>query len=143
MRTKILYAYCPACDYENTFLTNTKYRKRLQALKWPSLHWRCENCGKKFDSEIQWLTLGVEGWCAFWLYHYRLNWKIPGIAFLACALFVTAAFYFDTHMPPWFQALTMLVMFIGFGAGFLLLREIPYAYPVYVVNDRRGNWRGI
>ena len=29
----------------------------------------------------------------------------------------------------------------GFGAGFLLLREIPYAYPVYVVNDRRGNWR--
>jgi hypothetical protein len=36
----------------------------------------------------------------------------------------------------------MLVMFIGFGAGFLLLREIPFAYPVYVVNDRRGNWRG-
>ena len=48
--------------------------------------------------------------------------KIPGIAFLACALFVAAAFYFDTHMPMWFQALTMLVMFIGFGAGFLLLR---------------------
>jgi hypothetical protein len=24
------------------------------------------------------------------------------------------------------------------GAGFLLLREVPYAYPVYVVNERRG-----
>ena len=142
MRTKILYAYCPRCDYENTFHTNKKYRKRMQMEHWPSLVWKCEYCGRKFRSEILWLHLGFEGWCAFWLYHHHFNWKIPGIAFLACALFVSAAFYFDTHMPMWFQALTMLVMFIGFGAGFLLLREIPFAYPVYVVNERRGNWRG-
>jgi transposase-like protein len=63
MRTKILYAYCPHCDYENTFHTSRKYRKGLKMLKWPSLAWRCENCGKKFDSEIQWLTVGFEGWC--------------------------------------------------------------------------------
>ena len=97
MRTKILYAYCPHCDYENTFHASRKYRKGLKTLKWSRLAWRCENCGKKFDSEIQWLTLGFEGWCAFWLYH--------------------------------------------FGAGFLLLREIPYAYPVYIVNNR-GHRKG-
>ena len=142
MRTKILYAYCPHCDYENTFHTNKKYRKRMQMEHWPSLVWKCEYCGRKFRSEILWLHLGFEGWCAFWLYNYRLNWKIPGIAVLACALFVAISVYFDRHLPAWFQPLSLLVTFIGFGAGFLLLREIPYAYPVYVVNDRRGNWRG-
>lgn len=141
MRTKVLYAYCPECEYENTFLTDRKYRKRLQAFKWPGLTWRCENCGKKFDSEIRWLTVGFEGWCAFWLYHYHFNWKIPGIAFLVCALFVAISIYFDRHLPAWFHPLIMLVTFIGMGAGFLLLREIPFAYPVYVVNERRENWR--
>lgn len=51
-----------------------------------------------------------------------------------CALFVALTFYFDANLPLWLQGLSMLVMFIGMGAGFLLLREIPYAYPVYVVN---------
>ena len=141
MRTKFLYAYCPACDYQNTFLTDKKYRKGLQGLKWPSLTWRCENCGKKFESRIQWITTDFEGWCAFWLYEYHFNWKIPGAVFLACALFVAITVYFNSYVPAWFQGLIMLVAFIGMGAGFLLLREIPFAYPVYVVNDRRGRWR--
>jgi hypothetical protein len=138
MKAKILYADCPACGYQNTFLTNRKYRKGLQTFKWPCLTWRCDNCGEKFDSKIQWMTLGFEGWCAFWLYHYRFNWKIPGIAILVCALFVTIAVYFDSYLRAWLQPLAMLVAFIGMGAGFLLLREIPYAYPVYLVNERRG-----
>ena len=142
MRTKILYAYCPHCQYQNTFHTNKKYRKRMQAEHWPSLVWKCEYCCRKFHSEIHWLHLGFEGWCGFWLYQYHFNWKVPGIAVLACALFVAIGVYFDRHLPAWFQSLSLLVTFIGFGAGFLLLREIPYAYPVYVVNDRRGNWRG-
>ncbi len=137
MKTKILYAYCPECDCYNTFQANRKYRKKMQAEYWPSLVWTCEDCGRKFESKIQWLTLGFESWCAFWLYQYQFSWKIPGIVVLACVLFVTGTFYFDAHLPLWLQGLSMLVMFIGMGAGFLLLREIPYAYPVYVVN-----WRG-
>ena len=27
METKILYAYCPACDYQNTCVTDRKYRR--------------------------------------------------------------------------------------------------------------------
>jgi hypothetical protein len=137
VKTKILYAYCPECDYYNTFQTDRKYRKSLQVLKWPALQWTCEDCGKQFDSRIQWIDLSFESWCAFWLYQYQISWKIPGIAVLSCALFVAVSFYFDAYLPLWFQGLSMLVMFIGMEAVFLLLREIPYAYPVYVVN-----WRG-
>ncbi len=151
MKTKILYAYCPECDCYNTFQTNRKYRKSLQGLEWPALRWTCENCGKQFDSRIQWLNLGFESWCSHWLYHYQFNWKVPGVAVLVCTLFVALTFYFDAYLPLWFKGLSMLVMFIGMGAGFLLLREIPYAYPVYVVNwqhqsghrspRRRTQWR--
>jgi len=112
----------------------------MQAEHWPGVAWRCEDCGRKFKSPIRWLTLGFEGWCAYWLCHHHFNWKIPGIAFLACGIFVILSFTIK-GLPLWIDPLSMLVTFIGFGAGFILLREIPYAYPVYVVNETRRKWR--
>jgi hypothetical protein len=141
MKTNILYAYCPHCDYENRFPTNAKYRKGLKKFQAPALTWTCQDCGRKFESQIQWMTLGFESWCAFWLYQYQFNWKIPGVAVLVCALFVALTFYFDAYLPLWFKGLSMLIMFIGMGAGFLLLREIPYAYPVHVVNWHESGHR--
>lgn len=79
MKTKMLYAYCPECDCYNTFQTNSKYRKSLRGFEWPALRWTCENCRKQFDSRMQWLHLGFESGCAFWLYHYQFNWN-PGVA---------------------------------------------------------------
>jgi len=32
----------------------------------------------------------------------------------------------------------VIAIFLAVGAGFLLLGEIPHAYPVYMVNNRRG-----
>jgi hypothetical protein len=59
------------------------------------------------------------------------------VAFLACILFTAAGFYFASYPPEWFLTLTVIAIFMAGGAGFLLLGEIPHAYPVYVVNQRR------
>ena len=87
--------------------------------------------------EVTWIRIRFEDWCAFWLYHYRFDWKILGGVFLGCGLFAAGGFYFASYLPEWFQTLAVLAIFIAAGAGFLLLGEIPHAYPVYVVNQRR------
>jgi hypothetical protein len=137
METKILYAYCPACDYQNTCVTDRKYRRRMKEENWRSLVWKCGSCGKEFQSDVRFITASFEDWCGFWLYQYRFSWKIPGIVFLACGLYVTLVLYFESWLPSCLQYLIVPAIVIGIGAGFLLLTDIPYAYPVYVVNDRR------
>ncbi len=138
MRTNLLSAYCPDCGYRNSYRTTSKERKRIRAESWPGLVWQCENCRKEFESEVQWIRIRFEDWAAFWLYYRRFDWKILGIAFLACGLFGAGGFYFASYLPEWFQTLAVLAIFIAVGAGFLLLGEIPRAYPVYVVNNQRG-----
>ncbi len=88
------------------------------------------------------LPLWIEDWAAFWLYHYRFNWKILGVAFLASCLFAAGGFYFASYLPEWFQILAVLAVFVAAGARFLLFGKIPRAYPVYVVNQRRVISRG-
>jgi len=125
MRTKLLYAYCPDCGYRNSCRTDREDRKRIRAESWPGLVWQCESCGKEFDSEVRWIRIRFEDWCAFWLYHYRFNWKILGAAFLACGLFAAGGFCFASYLPEWFLTLAVLAVFVAVGAGFLLLGEIP------------------
>jgi rubredoxin len=142
MRTHLLSAYCPECGHRNSYITDRKERKRIREESWPGLTWRCEHCGAEFDSEVQWIRIRFEDWAAFWLYHYRLDWKILGVAFLACVLFAAGGIYFASYLPEWFQTLAVIAIFMAMGAGFLLLGEIPHAYPVYVVNQRRVASRG-
>ncbi len=107
----------------------------------PVIAWCCENCGKEFRSEVAWIRIRFEDWLGYWLYDRRFNWKILGGAFLACVLFAAGGLYFASYLPEWFQILAVIATFMAVGAGFLLLREIPYAYPVYVVNWREPRRR--
>jgi DNA-directed RNA polymerase subunit RPC12/RpoP len=143
MKTKLLYAYCPECGYQNIYHTDRKFRKEIRAQSWPGFTWQCASCGQEFESEVQWIMTSFEDWAAFWLYYRHFNWKILGVAFLACVLFAAGGFYFASYLPEWFQTLAVLAIFIAVGAGFLLLGEIPHAYPVYVVNNQRGTSRRI
>ena len=138
MRTNLLSAYCPECGYHNSSLTDRKFRKEIRSESLPVIAWQCENCGKQFESEVRWITIRFEDWCAFWLYHYRFDWKILGVAFLACVLIAAGGLYFASYLPEWFQTLAVIAIFMAAGAGFLLFGEIPHAYPVYVVNNQRG-----
>ena len=142
MRTHLLSAYCPECGYRNSSLTDRKFRKDTRSQSLPVIAWQCENCGKKFESEVQWIRIRFEDWASFWLYHYRFDWKILGAAFLAFGLFAAGGLYFASYLPEWFQTLAVIAIFMAAGAGFLLLGEIPHGHPVYVVNDRRGARRG-
>ncbi|MGD0229014.1 MAG: sulfite exporter TauE/SafE family protein [Syntrophorhabdales bacterium] len=137
MRTNLLSAYCPNCGFRNTCRTDRKFRKEIRSQSWQSLTWQCESCGREFDSEVKWIRIRFEDWCAFWLYHYRFDWKILGVAFLGNVLFAAGGFYFASSLPEWFLTLAVLAVFVAAGAGFLLFGEIPRAYPVYVVNQRR------
>ncbi len=137
MRTNLLYAYCPECGYQNIYHTDRRFRRVIRAESWPGLAWQCESCGREFESEVQWITTSFEKWCAFWLYYRHFNWKILGVAFLACVFFAAGGIYFSSYLPEWLQTLTMVAIFMAAGAGFLLPGEIPHAYPVYVVDDRR------
>lgn len=137
MRTHLLSAYCPECGHRNSYRTDRKERKRIRTESWPGLAWTCESCGKEFESEIDWIRIRFEDWCAFWLYHYRFDWKILGVVFLGSCLFAAGGFYFSSYLPEWFLTLAVLAVFVAAGAGFLLFGEIPHAYPVYVVNNQR------
>jgi hypothetical protein len=136
MRTSLLSAYCPDCGYRNTCRTDRKFRKEIRSQSWPSLTWQCESCGKEFQSEVEWIRIRFEDWCAFWLYCYRFDWKILGVAFLGCGFFAAGELCFASYLPQWFHTLAVIAIFMAAGAGFLLFGEIPHAYPVYVVNNR-------
>jgi hypothetical protein len=141
MRTNLLSAYCPECGYRNTCRTDRKLRKEIRSQSRPGLTWQCESCGKEFDSEVKWIRIRFEDWCAFWLYHYRFHWKILGAVFLGSGLFAADGLYFASYLPEWFQTLAVIAIFLAVSAGFLLLGEIPHAYRVYVVNNGRGTGR--
>jgi len=141
MRTNILSAYCPECGYHNSSRTDRKFRKEIRSQSLPVIAWQCESCGNEFESDVKWIRIRFEDWLAFWLYYYRFDWKILGVAFLACGLFAAGGLYFGSYLPEWLQTLAVLAIFLAVGAGFLLLGEIPHAYPVYVVNNRRGTTR--
>ena len=142
MRTNLLSAYCPECGYRNSSRTDRKFRKEIRSQSLPVIAWQCESCGAKFESEVKWIRIRFEDWCAFWLYYYRFDWKILGVAFLGCGLFAAGGFYFASYLPEWFQTLVAIAVAMGIGAGFLLFGEIPHAYPVYVVNNKRRARRG-
>ena len=141
MRTNLLSAYCPECGHRNSYITDRKFRKELRSQSWPSITWRCEGCDKEFQSEVKWIRIRFEDWLAYWIDYHRFDWKILGVAFLGGGLFAAGGLYFASYLPEWFQTLSVLAIFLAVGAGFLLLGEIPRAYPVYVVNNRRETSR--
>jgi len=141
MRTNLLSAYCPECGFRNSYITDRKFRKELRSQSFPVVTWQCEDCGKQFESEVTWIRIRFEDWLGYWVYYRRFDWKILGGAFLGFGLFAAGGLYFAPYLPEWFQTLSVLAIFLAVGAGFLLLGEIPHAYPVYVVNNRRGTSR--
>ncbi len=97
MRTNLLSVYYPKCGNRNSSRTDRKFRNEIQSQSLPVIAWQCESCGKQFESEVRWIRIRFEDWCAFYLYHYRFDWKILGVAFLPCGLLAAGGFYFASY----------------------------------------------